>query len=235
MGVGLISLQVAENKRRRATFLITTTCKRSDSRIETPEPALAAQGSCNGAVSLTNLEVQPPETYDRQAWCQLIQSDLHLSRLASVLADYGKHYVDELAKGYLATPDKERLPEIIHEIIRGAKSNASPCSIAQLVTDERPSTSAGEPNSAGGHLDKTQNRLLIAASDSTATPATSWAEIYQKVPGRSAFQKVYTAVPEPVPGIRTATITSTDHDPSDLDDNLTESKFAPGAAFLRKS
>ncbi|KJC57251.1 hypothetical protein UP10_29720 [Bradyrhizobium sp. LTSPM299] len=131
MGVGLISLQVAERSRRRT------------------DVAAAVPAGLN--LALTGPELQPPKfepvvsrdgpppprqprrvawpsksngaPYDKEAWRQLVERDPDIAQLTNVLADYGPQYVDELAISYLAAPDKSRLGAIVDGIIARARGS----------------------------------------------------------------------------------------------------------------
>jgi hypothetical protein len=121
MGVGLLSLLVAENNRKRASHTVA-----SGADQPMAEPAPIPQ-----SVQLVDREApeeinSPARSYDRQAWRRLVESDADLARVTSVLADYGQPYVDELAKEYLADIDKLRLPEIVDGIIGRAGKGVAP-------------------------------------------------------------------------------------------------------------
>jgi hypothetical protein len=146
MGVGLISLQVAERSRRRK------------------DVAVAAPGGLD--LALTGPGLQPPRfepavsldsappprqprrvawpsksngtPYDREAWRKLVEHDPDIAQLARVLADYGPQYVDELAISYLAAPDKSRLGSIVDGIIARARGNRAPPPAAPPPTPQPP-------------------------------------------------------------------------------------------------
>src|SRR4051812_26049812 len=104
MGMGLIFLQIAERKRRRA---------KSAASPYQDEPQIEPATILEAAWALV-----PPETdedgaterenviglysYDKRKWHALLSSDTDISRLAKVLEPYGQKYVDELAAAYLA-------------------------------------------------------------------------------------------------------------------------------------
>jgi NADPH:quinone reductase-like Zn-dependent oxidoreductase len=129
MGVGLIAVQVADSRRKRA--IAATSPASSDKRFRELEAAQVSPASRQEADSAVSVRFSPQERFDRQAWSELVESDPDLSRVASVLADYGKQYVDELAEEYQATLDTQRLPETVDGIIRGARKNASPPGISE--------------------------------------------------------------------------------------------------------
>src|SRR5882672_7682567 len=116
MGLGLISLQVAEHNRRRANNLTTFSGERSDTP---PREHKVASGRAQGPDKDAPRRARSGgPSYDRQTWRRLVESDADLLQLTSVLADYGQQYTDELAKDYLAVVDKKRLPGIADSIIR---------------------------------------------------------------------------------------------------------------------
>src|SRR5712672_4698636 len=124
MGLGLIFLQIAERKRRKA--------KSADWSSDQSEPQ-AEQAQIPEAT----WAVVPPETeedagagrenvtgpysYDRQEWRALLRSDADILRLAKVLESYGQKYVDEFAAAYLAVNDKDYLPMILQRIVASAR------------------------------------------------------------------------------------------------------------------
>ncbi|MGN1288722.1 MAG: hypothetical protein ACI4XG_19390 [Bradyrhizobium sp.] len=134
MGVGLISLQVAERRRRPADHAVPAgaagfTAPRLSPGLQPPtlDPVT---GQDNGPQRQPRRVAWPDKTrpdkkadapYDRQTWRRLVESDADLAQLAKVLADYGPQYVDELAASYLAAPDKSRLGAIVDGIIARAR------------------------------------------------------------------------------------------------------------------
>ncbi|WP_375785595.1 hypothetical protein ACE10Z_40055 [Bradyrhizobium sp. Pha-3] len=137
MGIGLISLQVAERRRRLGDDAVPAgagefTPPRLSRGLQPPtlDPITGQEnGQENGQdtgpqrqprrVAWPDKKADAP--YDRQAWRRLVESDLDLAQLAQVLADYGPQYVDELAASYLAAPDKSRLGAIVDGIIARAR------------------------------------------------------------------------------------------------------------------
>jgi len=122
MGIGLLSLLVAENNRKRASHAAARKPERADrpgvAPPPIPEPVVHREAPKASST--------PSRSYDRQAWRRLVEGDPDLARVASVLADYGQQYVDELAKAYLAAGDKTRLAEIVDGIIARAGHGAPP-------------------------------------------------------------------------------------------------------------
>ncbi len=127
MGVGLVSLLVAEEKRRRTKTASALSAKKPEICQEEPlvTPAEAS-------VLETVRRDSPCRSsggnfsHDKIAWRLLVESDADIAHLTSILAEYGEHFVDELAQCYLAgIDDKTRLPGIIENIIAGAKRQTS--------------------------------------------------------------------------------------------------------------
>jgi hypothetical protein len=127
MGLGLIFLQIAERKRRRAE----STASPSDQsepqaeQAQIPEPVWALsppETDEDAGAGRENVTGQHP--YDRQKWCALLSSDADISRLAEALQPYGQKYVDEFAAAYLALNDKDYLPMILRNIIASARRDS---------------------------------------------------------------------------------------------------------------
>jgi hypothetical protein len=133
MGLGLISLQLAERGRRRARLAAPGTVASAGfvppvvgAGLQPPTFEPVAQR--NGPPARQPRRIAWPakssdEPYDRDAWHRLVESDPDITRLVKVLADYGPQYVDELAISYLAAPDKNRLGGIVDGIIARAQSS----------------------------------------------------------------------------------------------------------------
>lgn len=130
MGVGLISLQVAERRRRPAGDLVAAGAAgfvppRLSAGLQ--PPTLDPIAGQDGSPQRQPRRVAWPDrtggaAYDQEAWRRLVESDPDIARLAKVLADYGPQYVDELAASYLAAPDKKRLGAIVDGIIVRARN-----------------------------------------------------------------------------------------------------------------
>jgi hypothetical protein len=126
MGLGLIFLQVAERKRRRAKSAASPP-DQSEPQSEPaaiPEAARAlvppnadARAGRENATSL--------HSYDAQKWRALLSSDGDIWRLANALEPYGQKYVDEFAAAYLAVNDKDHLPMILRQIIASARRDSA--------------------------------------------------------------------------------------------------------------
>lgn len=139
MGVGLLSLLVAENNRKRASRPVVRPVvkgARVNEPVAVPPPILEP---------LPVVRREPPmgisapaPSYDREAWQRLVESDPDLAPVAAVLADYGHQYVDELAREYMAAGDKTRLAEIVDGIIARAGKSVSPRGNRRLMSDSRP-------------------------------------------------------------------------------------------------
>ncbi|WP_130229468.1 hypothetical protein [Bradyrhizobium sp. Leo121] len=149
MGIGLVSLQVAERKRRKSE---KTESAALDAR---PKPAIALAEVPPANAETVPITPEPPplpapqttssadaSAYDKEVWRRLVESDPDLARLAAVLSDYGQHYVDEFANSYLAQPDKGRLGAIVNEIIaKAARKESTPAAspeVHQPSVDQEP-------------------------------------------------------------------------------------------------
>jgi len=158
MGVGLLSLLVAENKRKRASHTVASGA-RADQPIAEPAPLpQSLQLVDRDAAKEIN---SPACSYDRQAWRRLVESDADLARVTSVLADYGQQYVDELAKEYLADIDKRRLPEIVDGIIGRAGEGVAPRGSAETVGATIQAPIAAEPPQSV----EDRNRTITSADE----------------------------------------------------------------------
>ncbi|CAN0293333.1 unnamed protein product, partial [Phaeothamnion confervicola] len=129
MGIGLLSLLVAENNRKR-TGRPNVNVVHVDEPMMAPPPGAAPPPPPEPEPLVRReppMGTSPPvPSYDRQAWQQLVESDADLAAVASVLADYGHQYVDELAREYLAVADKTRLPAIVDGIVGRAGARVAP-------------------------------------------------------------------------------------------------------------
>ena len=152
MGIGLLSLLVAENNRKRASRPDAARARAAGDMPmaappPSPEPVVRREPS-NGDKPAAAL------SYDRQAWRRIVESDADLARVVSVLADYGDQYVDELAKEYLAVGDKARLPDIVDGIIGRAGRNVAPRGSARPASDVRPRNPVRGSNAAAPRPDR---------------------------------------------------------------------------------
>jgi hypothetical protein len=125
MGLGLIFLQTAERKRRKAKSAA------SPSDQSEPQAEQAQIPESTRAVVPPETErdagaglVTRPYSYDRREWRALVNSDADISRLANVLESYGQKYVDEFAAAYLAVNDKDYLPAILQRIVASASRDS---------------------------------------------------------------------------------------------------------------
>jgi hypothetical protein len=163
MGVGLLSLLAAENNRKRANRPV----------MERAPPDMPIAASPPIPEPVVDREaprmISPrPRSYDRQAWGWLVEGDPDLAGVASVLADYGQQYVDELAEEYLTDTDKARLPEIVDGIIARARRGAAPHGRAHPAVDARPSNPGGRQPTP---LPEAKLKLSDKLSDSASSPA----------------------------------------------------------------
>lgn len=132
LGVGLLSLLVAENNRKRASRPVVKGARVDEPAaplIPEPEPVVRREPPMGMSAAAPS--------YDREAWQRLVDSDPDLAPVAAVLADYGHQYVDELAREYIAAGDKTRLAEIVDGIIGRAGTNVSPRGNRRLMSDAR--------------------------------------------------------------------------------------------------
>ena len=128
MGLGLIFLQIAERKKRKAKSAAWS------SDQSEPQAEQAQIREANWAVVPPEIEegdagagresVTGPYSYDRREWRALLSSDADISRLANVLESYGQKYVDEFAAAYLALNDKDYLPAILRKIVASASRDS---------------------------------------------------------------------------------------------------------------
>jgi hypothetical protein len=240
MGVGLVSLQVAEQNRKRARLALAS---RAESPAPPPEISASPPGTAQvPAGTAPRRSGGAATSYDREAWRLLLESDADLLRVTSVLQEYGQPYVDELARTYLARGDSSRLPAIVDTIIRKAKrnlakTNAAPRAMVAPDIDPPSRASDNPPPQASYGIDPRPQRIPAAASTIAVTPppmpgepiaATEDVGPVEVPPAPIADALV--DPPAPTAGHRTTTITS-------ADDDLTEmiGKFAPDSSFLRKN
>ena len=127
MGLGLIFLQIAERKRRKAKSAASPSDQSEPGaeQAQIPEagwavvPPETEEDTAAGGENVTG-----PYSYDRREWRALLSSDADISRLAKVLESYGQEYVDEFAAAYLAVNDKEYLPAILQKIVASASRDS---------------------------------------------------------------------------------------------------------------
>jgi len=105
MGLGLIFLQIAERRRRRAGSAASPSDQSEPQAEQAPIPEatwtrLPPQTDEDAGAGREN--VTGLHSYDRQKWRALLSSDADISRLAKALRPYGQKYVDEFAQGLAA-------------------------------------------------------------------------------------------------------------------------------------
>lgn len=243
MGVGLISLQVAERNRNRAKLVLAS---RAERLVAPPDvPAGPHETAQVPASTATLRPSRAGASYDEEAWHRLVESDSDLLRVTSVLQEYGQPYVDELARVYLAAGDSSQLPAIVDAIVRRAKRNlakrnAAPSTIVAPDVDRPSRTLDSPPRQASYRTDPRYQRIPAASASTTAVtpppmPAgpVGVAEEVTPVevpPVGAAIAHAFVDPPAPAAGQRNATITS-------ADDDLTEmiGKFARDSSLLRKN
>ncbi|WP_454633398.1 hypothetical protein [Bradyrhizobium cenepequi] len=236
MGIGLVSLQVAERKRRKAEKAAVAGL---DAR---PEPTAAlAEAPLPDAEDAPVTPEPPPmpapqaapsadvSAYDKDIWRRLVESDPDLAQLAAVLADYGQHHVDEFASSYLAKPDKSRLAAIVNEIIvkAGRKDSARAAAPPEV---REPSIDANqEPGSAHARTEPDRSLAKIHAPKVAVVPSPA-PDVGK---GAAAIAPDLRIAPEmrrePNPERVDDRVASPDDDLSEL-----IRKFANDASFLRR-
>jgi hypothetical protein len=151
LALGLIFLQIAEQKRRQAKWAAAPS--------DQPEPQIEPPPlqELTRAVVPPKADEQQRESpgkargipsYDKQRWRALLSSDADISRLAAALAPYGQKYVDEFAAAYLVLNDKDYLPMILRKIIASARRDSG---IANDLPDKNTNADA-----AGMAFDRTR-------------------------------------------------------------------------------
>lgn len=234
MGVGLISLQVAERNRSRAKLALASRAERLAAPTEVPAgPSRTAQ-----APTATLRPSRAGAAYDEAAWDRLVESDSDLLRVTSVLQEYGQPYVDELARAYLADADKRYLPAIVDAVVRQAKrnlakTNAAPHTI-ETPDPDRPMRDLNSPPKQASYRAEPQFPRTPARASMTPPPMSfGVAPAVRPVevpPVNSPSAEAFVDQPAQIAGQRNKTITS-------ADDDLTEliGKFAPNSATLREN
>ncbi len=237
MGVGLVSLQVAERNRNRTNLAFSSHAESPAAQPEIPAGPPQAAHLPTGTATLQPSRADTP--YDKEAWRRLVESDSDLLRVTSVLQEYGQPYVDELAKAYLAAGDNSRLPAIVEEIIRMAKRNAAPHTIAAPGLDRPSRASNSPPRQASYRTDPRYQRIPAGASmvavtspPMPAAPVGGTAEVRPaEVPPLDApIAEAFVDPPAPIAGQRNTTITSADDDLTDM-----IGKFASDSTFPRNN
>ena len=171
MGVGLISLLVAERSRRRAHVAVTAP---AGLNLALTGPGLQPP-KFEPVVSPDTAPPRQPRRvawpsksngapYDKEAWRQLVERDPDIAQLTNVLADYGPQYVDELAISYLAAPDKSRLGAIVDGIIARARGNR-PSPPAAPPPGPRPPPAPADPAA------DLEASLIAAFEEASAKPS----------------------------------------------------------------
>ena len=230
MGVGLVSLLVAENNRKRAGSAAVQERVRVDEPVAAPPPVPEPVVPREAPKGIG----PPPLSYDRQAWRRLLENDADLAGVAAVLADYGQQYVDELAREYLADTDRARLPEIVDGIIARASNRVAPQGGAR-PRSARPAVDARSPDLVAG----TNATAARPDRPPRALPETKpelSEEFYASPPVEPAEQEIAEAPVEPpmaveaAPAVedRTKTIISADEELTDI-----LGKLSPDAATPR--
>ncbi|PDT74673.1 hypothetical protein CO675_24825 [Bradyrhizobium sp. C9] len=210
MGIGLISLQVAERRRRPDDAVSAGargfTPPRLSAGLQPPTlDPINGQEAGQDAGENTGPQRQPRRVawpdrkadapYDRQTWRRLVESDPDLAQLAEVLADYGPQYVDELAASYLAAPDKGRLGAIVDGIIARAR-DGQPAPPPTPVEASRPPPPRPEPKQVAAPgakpatapsnpADALEASLLSTVEEASARIAAERAGLFKPAKGPS--------------------------------------------------
>jgi hypothetical protein len=237
MGVGLVSLQVAEQNRRRAKLAMVTGAESFDVSLQVAEPRRANEPVVRREITpapaprVTRRFNTDGSPYDREAWRRLVESDPDLSQLTAVLADFGQQYIDELATSYLAAPDKSRLGTIVDGIIAKARG-VDPRPTADPPEQSKPSIAPKqEPDVAGS---SNGSNLDLLPAQAPTTPSTEVED--------SLIAAVAAAPAQPAEGHSPIDPPRLDSERRDIpittaDDELTEmiKKFAPDSSFLSRN
>jgi hypothetical protein len=226
MGVGLLSLLVAENNRKRANRPVVERAP-PDMPIAAPPPIPEPVVHREAPKMIS----PRPRSYDRQAWRWLVEGDPDLAGVASVLADYGQQYVDELAEEYLTDTDKTRLPEIVDGIIARARRGVAPHGRAHPAVDARPPDPVGGPNAVAVRPDRQPRpspeaklKLSEKLSDSASSPAEPAKQEAVGAPAQAALA----AEPLQSAEDRNARITSADEELTAMLGKLSPDSATPG-------
>ena len=259
MGVSLVSLQAAEQGRRKARSAVAPASTRAgkpvhESAIPHPaEPEVLREpppipAPTNRAPAVVRSASPDRYGYDGEEWRRLVESDPDLAQLASVLGDYGQHYVDEFARNYLTAPDKSRIAGIVDGIVARARSTRSARTTAPPAAPHR------EPEVAQPRTDSGCERLVAPVPTAAAEPTAQAAPVPSAAPEASAPAKgavissEIAAAPPLQPPPEERAIEPPKIEPAtpdrprgsapmtSVDDDLTEmiSKFTPDSSFLRR-
>ncbi|ERF84056.1 hypothetical protein JQ559_14915 [Bradyrhizobium viridifuturi] len=212
MGIGLISLQVAERRRRREDRAVpagTTgfTPPRLSPGLQPPTLDPVA-GQDTGPQRQPRRVAWPDKKgeapYDRQAWRRLVESDPDLAQIAKVLSDYGPQYVDELATSYLAAPDKSRLSAIVDGIIARARGGqpapppapvegSRPPPLPPRPEPQAPAPAAKPTASPSNPADALEASLLATVEEATARIAAERAGLFKPAKDKASDSRSSTA------------------------------------------
>ncbi len=254
MAVGLIALQVAEKKQKRARNPAVggkalDTLPRATPVIQPAQAVAGPQIAPVPARGAPRYASPGTSSYDKEAWRRLVESDPELQQLASVLARYGQQYVDQFASSYLAAPEKDRIATIVDEIIAKART-----------IDQAPIAGTSEhdrqlidrmPTARNLRNEPTRNRLLETERTDATPPVASKILTNEAVPPVVSEIVTNEAVPsgtvQPPSSVEMPSAELTNEPPkpdqepghtptTSTDDPLIEliKKFAPDSNFLRK-
>jgi hypothetical protein len=179
MGVGLVSLQMAERNRRKTRTTVapanasankpmeeSSVSRQKQSRVFREPPLNPVAPS--GALAVAQPASSDRYGYDREEWRRLVESDSDLAQLASVLGDYGQQYVDAFARNYLAAPNKNRIAGIVDGIIARAGSTHSARKTGPSEREGPPA--AQEPKVTQPRTDSAHARFAPPAPTASTEP-----------------------------------------------------------------
>lgn len=138
MGLGLICLLSAEERKKRSRKLTTSLLDEPNNRKGPhlfPEPTVALVSSGLPSIPISH-------SFDEEKWKSLVENDPELSSLVNILVSYGQKYVDELARAYLVLNDKDYLPMIIKKIVKSARKDAGQDFTSELMVVSNPNAEA---------------------------------------------------------------------------------------------
>jgi hypothetical protein len=172
MGLGLICLQIAEQRNRRRAKSAALRTEEIKSRRE---PLLqAASTDILRSDQGEHFSTIDQRSIDRERWRELMSTDSDLARLAEVLAPFGQKYVDGFAAAYLVSNDKKYLPMIVQNIIASARKDSGRDATSEPVPSHSNTDGVRETL---GMTRPTPN--LRPIQDDDAIPVNNVAEIIQ--------------------------------------------------------
>jgi hypothetical protein len=146
MGLGLICLQIAEQRNKRLAKLAALQTEAINSRREPPQLQAASRDILRSdqGTHFSGESTIDRRSNDRERWRVLLSTDSDLARLAEVLAPFGQKYVDELAAAYLVFNDKKYLPTIVQKIITSARMDSGHDASSEPISTHSNTDALGE-------------------------------------------------------------------------------------------